>query len=121
VAERYQPGKQAADDPETLPAPAFYFFIRHVKTTGSETAYEMENNTEDNTHEQKFSVWLSNSIQFTIFKTINNNISLSCTVMVFYEFMYEFMNPQFAVVNCAYSVCLEKIANANKRCTELPS
>lgn len=45
-----QPGKKSANDPETFPTPVFYFFIRHVKTSGSKAAYKMENNAYDSIH-----------------------------------------------------------------------
>jgi hypothetical protein len=41
-----QPGEKAADNPETFPVPAFYFFKGDVKASGREPSDEMENDTQ---------------------------------------------------------------------------
>jgi len=46
--------------------PSFYFFIGHVKTSGSKTTYEMKNNAEYDLHALVFE---GNSVNYKSIKT----------------------------------------------------
>src|SRR6185312_563005 len=45
-----EPRKKASNNPETFPVPAFYFIIRHIKTSRSSAANEVVKDSVDYLH-----------------------------------------------------------------------